>query len=120
MGTGILTVSYAGNGCGAMRYGWRGADDGAKDGADRQPGELQVSGTIRCGAGCGAGATGLKAGGGVEFLTYAARITNGTWRLAQKLPAAAAKAGGQLSIQYTGSLPGRIAGAQTAKQVSST
>jgi subtilisin-like proprotein convertase family protein len=57
------------------------------------------------------------AGGSVELLSFSSKIARGAWSLTAPLPRAAAQAGGQLSIQFTGYEPLRIRGEQLAKAV---
>jgi YVTN family beta-propeller protein len=52
-----------------------------------------------------------------SVLHYRARIRRGAWRLRTPLPAKAAAAGGQLSIQYTGKERRRIRGESLSKAV---
>ncbi len=59
-----------------------------------------------------------RPGGAVAFINRRARIRDGAWALSAPLPRDAARAGGQLSIQFTGYEPGRIRGEQLAKAVS--
>lgn len=122
--TGILTLTYAGNervredelrlraasGKALIKRGTTRIDDS---------GRLRVSGTISRRA---AGVVRIRLGytatnAGVKFLDYTAEIESGRWSIARRLPGYAAKAGGQLSIQYTGYEARRIRGEQLAKAV---
>lgn len=81
-------------------------------------GRLQVGGTIS------SRARGLvrirldyvEGDGSVKSMNLRATIANGRWSLSRQLTGAAA-GGGQLSIQFTGYLPARMRGEQTAKAV---
>ncbi len=128
LGTGIVTASYDGDA--------RVRKDEVRLRAARRPallrrrtariinGRLQVSGTLTRRA--RGGVVRIRMGyvsddGTVRFLRYRAPIRRGvkssTWKIDEKLPADAARTGGQLSIQYTGAQLGRIGGQATAKQV---
>lgn len=122
--TGILTLTYAGNqrvGKDALRLRAASGKALIKRGTTRidDSGRLRVSGTISRRA---PGVVRIRLGytatnAGFRFLDYTAEIESGRWSLAKRLPGHAARAGGQLSIQYTGSEARRIRGEQLAKAV---
>jgi hypothetical protein len=122
--TGIFTLSYGGNAAvqpDSVRL--RAALGKARLVRTRSlidsSGRLRVSGTISPRA---RGVVRIRYGyiaanGSTEYLNYRAKITAGAWSLTTPLPNAAARAGGQLSIQFTGYEPRRIRGEQLAKAV---
>lgn len=86
--------------------------------AQLRSGRLEVGGTISDDA---RGVVRIRYGydeadGSVKFLHFRARIKDGRWSIDERLTGEAAE-GGQLSIQFTGYLPERMRGEQTAKQV---
>ena len=122
--TGILTVTYTGNADVRGDVVRLRAASG-KAGLTRHTtlidggGRLRVSGTITKRA---RGVVRIRleytAGNGrVELLNHTAKIHDGDWSLTRALPAAVAKSGGQLSIQFTGYEARRIRGEQLAKAV---
>jgi len=122
--TGILTLTYKGNAhVRGDEIRLRAAS--GKAGLTRRltlidgSGRLRVSGTI---SGRARGVVRIRlehtaVDGGVEFLNHTAPIKHGSWSLTSTLPAAVAKTGGQLSIQFTGYEPRHIRGEQLAKAV---
>lgn len=122
--TGILTLMYKGN------VDVRGDEirlraASGKAGLTRHltlidnRGRLRVSGTI---TGRARGVVRIRlehtaVDGGVGFLNHTAPIEHGRWSLTSILPAAVAKTGGQLSIQFTGYEARHIRGEQLAKAV---
>ena len=122
--TGILTMTYEGNDrvrSDEVRLRAASGKARLRRGTTRigDKGRLRVSGTTSTRA---LGVVRIRLGytaadGKVRFLESAAKIKSGKWSLTKTLPADAAKAGGQLSIQYTGYEPRRIRGEQLAKAV---
>ena len=123
--TGILTLTYKGNAHVRGDVIRLRAASGKADLTRRltlidDRGRLRVSGTI---TGRARGVVRIRlehtaVDGDVEFLNYTAPIEHGTWSLSTStLPAAVARTGGQLSIQFTGYEPRLIRGEQLAKAV---
>ena len=119
--TGILTLSYAGNAAVRPdRLRSRVAPRRAllrrtMSDIDEQ-GALVARGTVSRRA-PGVVRLRLDAADESSVLHYRARIRRGAWRLRATLPAKAAAAGGQLSIQYTGKERRRIRGESLSKAV---
>jgi hypothetical protein len=81
-------------------------------------GRLRVAGTISSRArGVVRVRLAYTSAGVSKLLDHRAKIAHGRWSLSRPLPAEAAAAGGQLSIQFTGYEPLRIRGEQIAKEV---
>jgi VCBS repeat-containing protein len=122
--TGIVTLAYAGSALVAPDSVTLRAARG-KAGLVRTTsridakGRLRVAGTItpRARGVVRVRLTYVPAGGASASVDYRAKIVRGRWSLNQRLPAAAAAAGGQLSIQFTGYEPLSIRGEQIAKEV---
>jgi hypothetical protein len=123
--TGILVLRYAGNSrVRPDRLRARVANRRARLRRTRSAidgnGALEVGGTVSLRA---RGIVRVRmdwvddAGSDVNVLSYRARIRGGRWALREQLPAKAARAGGQLSIQYTGHYGRRIRGEQVTKRV---
>jgi subtilisin-like proprotein convertase family protein len=121
--TGIVTLAYAGSALvEADSVTLRAARGKAKlvrtTSRIDAGGRLRVAGTITPRArGVVRVRLGYAGGGGVKLLDYRAKIVRGRWSLSRRLPAEAAAAGGQLSIQFTGYEPLAIRGEQIAKDV---
>ncbi len=121
--TGILTLSYGGSATVqpdrlTLRAGGGKAGLVLRTARIDGRGRLLVSGSISPRArGVVSIRLGYTAGAAGAFVQYKAKITRGAWSLATALPPSAAKAGGQLSIQFTGYEPLRIRGEQLAKAV---
>ena len=120
--TGIVEISYAGNDrVRADDVRLRAASGRAQLRRARariRNGRLEVAGTISSRA---VGVVRIrmeyvKPDGTVGTFNANARISRGRWSISETLPAEA-RAGGQLSIQFTGYEPRRIRGEQDAKQV---
>ncbi len=122
LGTGILTLTYAGN---ALVN----ADDVRLRAATGKSLLVRKSSSVAAGLLTVAGTLTTKAHGVVRirleyvradastgFLNYQAKVGGGTWGLTQMLPSDAIH-GGELSIQFTGYLPAGLRGEQAAKQV---
>lgn len=121
--TGILTLGYDGNArVRAQSVRLRAANGRARlvltsASIDAQD-HLRVRGTIASGArGLVLVRMDYDTPGGVRTIEFGAPIRAGRWTLDKALPAGPARAGGQLSIQFTGYEARRIRGEQIARQV---
>jgi VCBS repeat-containing protein len=122
--TGIVTLTYAGSALVApdsvtLRAARGKARLVRSTSRIDSKGRLRVAGTItpRARGVVRVRLTYVPAGGASTSVDYRAKIVRGRWTLNQQLPAAAAAAGGQLSIQFTGYEPLSIRGEQIAKEV---
>jgi len=123
--TGIITLTYAGTPAVLADSVTLRAATGKADLVSRTTridgrGRLIVAGTIAARA---RGVVLIRlayatAGGEIAFVTHRAKIARGAWSLAAPLPSQAVRAGGQLSIQFTGYEPRLIRGEQLAKAIS--
>jgi hypothetical protein len=122
--TGIVTLTYAGSALvepdGVTLRAARGKASLARTTSRIDAGgRLRVTGTItaRARGVVRVRLTYVPAGGASTSVEYRAKVVRGRWSLNERLPAAAAAAGGQLSIQFTGYEPLSIRGEQIAKEV---
>jgi hypothetical protein len=122
-GGATLSLSYAGNAKVRSESVRLRADRNAPNlktaSARIASGRLRVSGTIsrRARGGVRIRLAYATASGGVASVSFTATIRAGRWTLSRRLPAAAAKAGGQLTILYAGASRGRIGGQQISRSL---